>query len=66
MSHSHIAEQAKIKAQFSATAHFPNVIGAIDCTHIALKASSQDEFVYVKRKQLILSMYISTVMRKCN
>ncbi|XP_059915803.1 putative nuclease HARBI1 [Gadus macrocephalus] len=43
-------EQAHIKAQFAATAGFPNVIGAVDCTHIAIKAPSQDEFVYVNRK----------------
>ena len=29
---------------------FPNVIRAIDCTHIALKAPFHDEFVYVNRK----------------
>ncbi|XP_078023594.1 uncharacterized protein LOC144462785 [Epinephelus lanceolatus] len=29
------AEQANIKAQFAATAGFPDVIGAIDCTHMA-------------------------------
>jgi len=29
---------------------FPNVIGAIDCTHIAIKVPSHDEFVYVNRK----------------
>jgi len=45
------AEQANIKAQFVAIAGFPNVIGAIDCTHITIKAPSQDEFVYVNRKQ---------------
>ncbi|KAK0131545.1 putative nuclease HARBI1 [Merluccius polli] len=43
-------EQANIKAQFAARAGFPNVIRAIDCTHIAIKAPSQDEFVYVNRK----------------
>jgi len=43
-------EQANIKAQFEARAGFPNVIGAIDCTNIAIKAPSHDEFVYVKRK----------------
>ena len=41
-------EQANIKAQFAARAGFPNVIGAIDCTHI--EAPSHDEFVYVNRK----------------
>ncbi len=43
-------EQADIKAQFAARAGFLNVIEAIDCTHIAIKAPSQDEFVFVNRK----------------
>ena len=47
ISNSHNAvEQANIKAQFEARAGFPNGIGAIDCTHIAIKAPSHDEFVY--------------------
>ncbi|XP_045076311.1 putative nuclease HARBI1 [Coregonus clupeaformis] len=43
-------DQPNIKAQFAAIAGFPNVIGAIDCTHIAIKAPSEDEFAYVNRK----------------
>jgi len=43
-------EQANIKAQFAVRAGFPDVIRVIDCTHIAIKAPSQDEFVYVNRK----------------
>ena len=47
ISNSHNAvEQANIEAQFVARAGFPNVIGAIDCTHSAMKAPSHDEFVY--------------------
>ncbi|KAL6467905.1 hypothetical protein MHYP_G00235820 [Metynnis hypsauchen] len=42
-------DQANIKAQFAAIAGFPDVIGAIDCTHIAIKAPSE-EFAYVNRK----------------
>lgn len=61
MSNSQTAEQANIKTQFSARACFPNAIRAVDCTHIALKASSQDEFAYVNRKQLILSIYKSHI-----
>ena len=44
-----VVEQANIKAQFAARAGFPTVIGAIDYTHIAIKAPSHDEFVYVNR-----------------
>ncbi|CAJ1057880.1 putative nuclease HARBI1 [Xyrichtys novacula] len=43
-------EQANIKTQFAAIAGFPNVIGAIDCTHVAIKAPSLDEYAYVNRK----------------
>ena len=43
ISNSHNAvEEANIEAK----AGFPNVIGAIDCTHSAMKAPSHDEFVY--------------------
>ena len=51
ISNSHNAvEQANIKAQFEARAGFPNVIGAIDCTHSAIKAPSHDEFDYQQEK----------------
>lgn len=46
------AEQVNIKAQFAARVCFPNVIGAIDCSQIAIKAPSYDEFVFVNRKKL--------------
>ena len=36
--------------QFAEIAGFPNVIGAIDCTHIAIKAPSEGEYAYVNRK----------------
>jgi len=51
-------EQANIEAQFAARASFPNVIGAIDCTHSVIKAPSHEEFVYVTRKHFH-SMYRS-------
>ena len=43
-------QQAEIKRGFHAIARFPNIIGAIDCTHIAIKAPSTNEFNYVNRK----------------
>ncbi|KAL6455128.1 hypothetical protein MHYP_G00364350 [Metynnis hypsauchen] len=43
-------DQANIKAQFAAIAGFPNVIGAIGCTHTAIKAPSEEEFADVNRK----------------
>ncbi len=37
---------------FSAMSGFPNVIGAIDCTHIAIRAPYENKFVYVNRKHV--------------
>ena len=42
-------EQAK--QRFYRLQQFPNVIGAIDCTHIPIKAPNEDKHVYVNRKQ---------------
>ncbi|KAI2646411.1 hypothetical protein H4Q32_025756 [Labeo rohita] len=39
-------QQAAIKRDFHVIARFPNIIGAIDCTHIAIKAPSTNEFNY--------------------
>lgn len=47
-----VEEQAEIKRQFAAMSDFPNVIGAIDCTHIAIRAPSEHEFAYVNRKHV--------------
>uniref|UniRef100_A0AAR2JGW4 Putative nuclease HARBI1 n=1 Tax=Pygocentrus nattereri TaxID=42514 RepID=A0AAR2JGW4_PYGNA len=47
-----LSEQADIKVQFAAVAGFPNVIGAIDCTHIAIRAPSQNEAAFINRKQI--------------
>ena len=38
------------KIAIRSRAGFPNVIGANDCTQIAIKAPSHDEFVHVNRK----------------
>ena len=51
ISNSHNAvEQANIEAQFEARAGFPNVIGAIDCTHIVIKVPSHDKFTHFNKK----------------
>ena len=47
-----VEEQAEIKRQFAAMSDFPNVIGAIDCTYIAIRAPSEHEFSYVNRKHV--------------
>lgn len=46
-----VVEQAQIKMQFAVMSGFPNVIGAIDCTHVAIKAPSENEYAFVNRKQ---------------
>jgi len=38
------------KQAFSLIAGFPNVIGTIDCTHIAIKLPANNEEAYVNRK----------------
>ena len=38
------------KLAFHSIAAFPNVLGAIDCTHVAIKAPSLNEEAYVNRK----------------
>lgn len=45
-----VGEQANKKMQFAAMSGFPNVIGAIDCTHVALRAPSVNESAFVNRK----------------
>ncbi|XP_039605692.1 putative nuclease HARBI1 [Polypterus senegalus] len=44
------AERTKIMTDFYNIAGFPSVIGAVDCTHVALKAHTVDEFAFVNRK----------------
>ncbi|XP_034035060.1 putative nuclease HARBI1 [Thalassophryne amazonica] len=44
------AEQAVIKRDFHELAGFPNVIGAIDCTHVRLRPPSVNDYAYVNRK----------------
>ena len=41
---------AEIKQKFHSINGFPNVIGAIDCTHIPIKAPKENEAFYVNRK----------------
>ena len=44
------ATQNKVKCGFYEYAHFPNVIGCIDCTHVRIQAPSEDEGSFVNRK----------------
>ena len=50
------------KAKFAAIAGFPNVIGAIDCTHIPILAPSDHEDAYVNRKVFCTLRFI---IRQC-
>lgn len=44
------AQQTVIKMAFYGIAEFPNVVGAIDCTHVRLKPPSVDDYAYINRK----------------
>uniref|UniRef100_A0A3B3SHL6 Putative nuclease HARBI1 n=1 Tax=Paramormyrops kingsleyae TaxID=1676925 RepID=A0A3B3SHL6_9TELE len=44
-------QQLPVKKGFYAIAGLPNIIGAIDCTHVCIKAPSPDPFPYLNRKQ---------------
>lgn len=45
-----VGEQANKKVQFAAKSGFPNVIGAIDCTHVAIRAPTENENASINRK----------------
>lgn len=45
-----LVHQLEVKQRFFAIANLPNVIGAIDCTHIRIKAPSHDAFPFLNRK----------------
>ncbi|KAJ1185291.1 hypothetical protein NDU88_002085 [Pleurodeles waltl] len=52
-SHCHTSQEgdlATVKADFYALGHIPNIIGAIDGTHVALVPPKDDEQVYRNRK----------------
>ncbi|KAL2099436.1 hypothetical protein ACEWY4_005916 [Coilia grayii] len=44
------AQQTVIKMAFYGIAEFPNVVGAIDCTHVRLKPPSVGDYAYINRK----------------
>ncbi|XP_042275403.1 putative nuclease HARBI1 [Thunnus maccoyii] len=39
-----VGEQANKKAQFAAVSSFPNVIGAIDCTHVSIRTPGESGY----------------------
>ena len=43
-------QQTMIKREFYEIAGFPNVVGAIDCTHVRIKPPSVNDYAYVNRK----------------
>lgn len=44
------AQQTMIKRGFYEIAGFPNVIGAIYCTHVHLKPPSMNDYIFINRK----------------
>lgn len=46
-----VNDQEQIKRDFYAIARLPNIIGAIDCTHVRIKAPSPDAFPFLNCKQ---------------
>ena len=44
------AQQTVIKRQFYEIAGFPNVIGAVDCTHVRIKPPSVNDYAYINSK----------------
>ncbi|KAK7878891.1 hypothetical protein WMY93_030825, partial [Mugilogobius chulae] len=42
--------QEQVKGEFWAKFGFPGVLGAIDCTHVQLRAPSENALVYINRK----------------
>lgn len=45
-----MAEKTEVKARFMGATGFPGVLGAIDCTHVAMLAPHEEEHNYLNRK----------------
>ncbi|KAK7922333.1 hypothetical protein WMY93_009235 [Mugilogobius chulae] len=43
-------EQGRVKNEFWHKFRFPNVLGAIDCTHVQIRAPSDNALIYINRK----------------
>ena len=48
----HLQDELRVKHEFFQLAGFPNVVGALDCTHVRLYGAplGENEHVYVNRK----------------
>lgn len=42
--------QERVKGEFRAKFGFPGVLGAIDCTHVQIRAPSENALIYINRK----------------
>lgn len=65
-----MAERAETKARFYAIAHFPGVIGAVDCTHVRIHSPGGENAEMFRNRKGYFSINVQVVcdatLRVCN